>query len=185
MDSLRGHFLIATADLLDPNFRRTVVLMLKHDITGAIGVIVNAPLSVTIADALGETVESAQGVEDALHRGGPCQGPLLVLHTDEVGTQILPGVNAIEIESRDDITSVLERAILSAPSRRIRYIVGCSGWAPDQLESELAEGSWLTVAATADDVFADAPEQWDRLRTKAGLTKFIPPDQIPQEPGLN
>lgn len=186
MHSLRGQFLIASSDLLDPNFERSVVLLLKHDLSGAIGVIVNAPLSVTIDEALGDNVEQAKGIDAPLHRGGPCQGPMIALHdaAREEAVEILPGVNVSEIVSKDDIAQLLSDA--AARQTAVRYIVGCAGWAPDQLESELAEGSWLTTQATSHDVFADPPEQlWDRMTTKAGLTKFIAPDAIPEDPDLN
>lgn len=182
MPSVKGQFLIATAELLDPNFEQAVVLILKHDTDGAFGLIVNAPLTLSVSDALGTSVEAAQDVDVPLHRGGPCQAELLlVLHGGAVGHEVLPGVRIIQ--QREDIERVMSEH--ESIGNRVRYLLGSAQWAPDQLESELAEGSWLTVPATSEDVFADAPEQWERLTTKAGLTKFIPPDQIPDEPGLN
>ena len=81
MKSLRGHFLLASLSLRDPNFERRVVLMVKHDDDGAIGLVINQPLDVTVADVLGENYESAASIRSPLHRGGPCEGPMMILST--------------------------------------------------------------------------------------------------------
>lgn len=189
MRSLRGHFLIASQALLDPNFRRSVILMVKHDDEGAMGLIVNAPLEVTVAEALGDSIIEAASVDLPLHRGGPCQGPMMVLHaqppeavtdepSDDAADEVIPGVQITD--SREDI-----QAIMTKPTKPARYIIGYAGWGTEQLESEIEEGSWLTVEATVQDIFTEPSEQWEKLTAKAGLTKFIPPDQIPEDPGLN
>ena len=182
MPSLRGHFLLAAPSLQDPQFLHTVVFMVKHDVEGAIGVIINRPLEVTVAQALGDDVETAKAVESLLHQGGPCKGPMMVLHgtrAADASDEVIPGV--MITHQRDAI-----EAIMTREQDTIRYIIGYAGWATDQLEREMAEGSWVVLPASASDVFADTTtELWGRLMGKASLMRFLPPEQIPDDPGLN
>ena len=97
MNSLRGLMLLATPSLRDPNFERRVVLMVRHDDDGAIGLVINHPLvpEVTVADALGENYESAASIRAPLHRGGPCEGPMMILSTKSGSRsdEVLPGAS--------------------------------------------------------------------------------------------
>lgn len=77
---LRGKFLLASATLVDPNFSKTVVLIVRHDADGALGLVLNRPLGVNLDAACGEEVEAARGVDVPLFRGGPCAGPLVAVH---------------------------------------------------------------------------------------------------------
>src|SRR5215469_11256802 len=88
MDSLQGHFLIASPQLQDPNFFRSVVLLVQHNDQGALGVILNRPLDMTIQEAWPQVSEEPCNAEGPLHEGGPCRGPLMVLHTDEPLSQL-------------------------------------------------------------------------------------------------
>lgn len=180
--SLRGQFLLAAPSLGDPNFEHAVVLLIGHTDEGVTGVILNAPLDVTVADALGENVESAATIDVALHRGGPCRGPMMVLHDDESieGDAVLPGVRFTT-----DRTAI-ERLMATADAgTRIRYIIGYAGWGVEQLEREFEEGSWLTLPATPADTFGEADGMWERLSTRATLGRFIRPEDIPRDPNLN
>lgn len=182
MPSTRGHFLIASHSLRDPNFEKRVVFMVKHDHEGAIGVIINYPIvpEVTVADALGENFESAAAIFAPLHRGGPCEGPMMILSSRHGprSDEILPGV--FFTAASEDIETVMSEA--HEPSR---YIIGYAGWAVDQLEGELAEGSWEILPATKDDVFDETDGQWDRLMSRAVLLKHVRPEDIPKNPELN
>src|SRR4051794_21518657 len=82
MDNLTGHFLVASPHLGDPNFFRSVVLVIRHDEEGAFGVVLNRPLPSTVGEiwkALG-----ASGIENEqpIYLGGPVTGPLLAVHGD-------------------------------------------------------------------------------------------------------
>lgn len=182
MPSTRGHFLLASPSLHDPNFERRVVFMIKHDDEGAIGVIINHPITpeVTVADALGESFESAASVRAPLHRGGPCEGPMMILSTRSglKSEEILPGIYFTA--ASEDI-----EAVMSENFEPSRYIVGYAGWAADQLENELAEGSWEILPATKEDVFGHPEGQWDRLFSRATLLKHVRPQDIPKDPELN
>lgn len=78
--SLRGRFLLASPTLADPNFSKTIVLIVRHDEDGALGLVLNRPLGVTLDEACSEDVEAARGVAVALFHGGPCAGPLVAVH---------------------------------------------------------------------------------------------------------
>jgi len=178
--SLKGHFLLAAPTLAGSVFERSVVLLVRHDADGAFGVIVNAPLPATVAEAIGEEVEAAVGVEAPLYRGGPCPGPMMMLHghPTEESEPVVPGVHYTA--ARPDIERVL--ADRAEPTR---YVFGYAGWGAAQLESELAEGSWAVLPATPADTFGPPDELWARLVARSNLTKYVRPDQIPDDPSLN
>lgn len=167
MPFLSGYFLVARPTLQDPNFRQTVVLLLKHTEEGAFGLVINRPAS------LNELPFPVFG-------GGPCpaQG-LLMLHghaewidplDDTASKEIAPGIYLGDASS-------LDRAMKtqSDPTSRWRVFSGYSGWGPGQLESELAAGAWTVTRATPEVMF-DVPigDIWER----------VAPPRIPQ-PSVN
>lgn len=96
LPSLRGKFLLASASLEEPNFTRTVILVVRHDEEGALGLVVNRPLGVSLAEACAEEVEAAKGVEVPLFLGGPCSGPLVAVHNLEPLAQAEAELSAVE-----------------------------------------------------------------------------------------
>src|SRR5438874_2443173 len=94
MNSLKGHLLIATPSLIDPNFARTVLLMLGHDRDGAMGLVLNRPTEATISDLAGTVFEEGFEWDKPIHLGGPVTGPFMVIHTIEVlaDQEVVPGV---------------------------------------------------------------------------------------------
>lgn len=178
---MRGHLLLAAPSLEDPNFHQSVVLLFAHNEAGATGVILNAPLEVTVGQALGDAIESAGTVQEPLYRGGPCGTPVLVLHGNESipGETILPGVRL----SAD--REAIEQLMSEGNTAGARFFLGFSGWGSEQLENELAEGSWLTLPATAAEAFGETDDLWQRLSVRATLGRFVKPGDIPQDPNLN
>jgi putative transcriptional regulator len=164
MSSLAGHFLVARPVLDDPNFKRTVVLLLQHGPEGAFGLVVNRP------------VES-DNLPFPVYVGGPCDlDGMLLLHghadwmTDESSGQVCPGVFLGD-------TACAERVANRGPGEdlRFRMFSGYSGWGPQQLEGELAEKAWAVVRATSEHLFETPVEDlW---------TQVLPPT-IP-EPSVN
>lgn len=156
MSSLAGSFLVARPSLKDPSFRQTVILLLQHSDDGAYGLVINRPAK-------------SKGLPFPLYKGGPCgsQGMLLLHgHADwlesssDSSTQgVVPGVYIGDASCLQRITD----ASCDEP-RRFRLFSGYAGWAPDQLEGELASGSWVAVPATAELLF-DTPidELWQQL----------------------
>jgi putative transcriptional regulator len=180
MKSLRGHLLIASRQLLDPNFVRTVVLMIQHSDEGALGVVLNRPSGMTIHQACAKVMDKPCFIEGVLHHGGPCEGPLMVVHTQKELSQveISPGVHFTT--ERDSIERLLDGE--GGPNK---FFVGCAGWAPKQLDGELETGSWLTTPATNEHIFETDEELWSRLTTQVTLGKWIDPARIPEDPSTN
>src|SRR5438876_10549654 len=88
VDSLQGQLLLATVKLVDPNFARAVVLMVQHDENGAMGLILNRPLETTIQEVCSQQLDLTCAVDGPLHLGGPCEGPLMILHTRQLDAQV-------------------------------------------------------------------------------------------------
>ena len=84
MPDLQGQLLVASPRMADPNFHRTVVLILRHGDDGSMGLVLNRPLELSVKEACEQALVSPCNVEGPLHQGGPCEGPLMVLHSDAV-----------------------------------------------------------------------------------------------------
>ena len=180
MDSTKGKFLIASPKLADPNFSRTVVLMVQHDEKGALGVVVNRPLDVTVQQACEQVLGTGCEVNGVLHHGGPCEALLMVVHTDESNgeTEIVPGL--FFTTAKDSVEQLLEN-----PMAEMKFFVGYSGWGPGQLEGEFETGSWTLTPATPERVFGPVENLWTRLTTEANLSKWVDPRRIPEDPSVN
>ena len=134
-------------DLLDPNFRRSVLLVGEHGEQGAMGVILNRPSPVSVADAVPPLAELVDD-EELVHVGGPVQPQAIVVlgdfrEPDEAAALVLGSIGFLpaEIESADDVSSL----------SRARVFAGYAGWAPGQLESEIEEESWIIEPALPED----------------------------------
>jgi putative transcriptional regulator len=179
--SLKGHFLLASPSLRDPNFVRCVVLLVRHDEQGAMGLVINNALPVSVAEALGQAIEIAGDVDETLYKGGPCNGPVMALsgYTYESSEEVLPGVS-FSIDDED------VKRLMTEQASPVRYIVGYAGWGSEQLEQELAEGAWSVLPATPQDVFGPSDEDlWGKLMSRATLLKFVKPEDIPEDPSQN
>lgn len=180
MPSLQGKLLVAAPTLEDPNFARSVVLLVRHNEEGALGVILNRPLETSVKEAVGDAVEEPFEVEGDLHQGGPCDGPLMVIHTQE---------EAAEMEVAEGMYFSVERDkvewLLKNEAGQAKYFVGYSGWEEGQLEAEMDTGSWLLVDGGMDVVFGETDELWSRLLTGATLGRWIKPGQMPEDPSVN
>lgn len=182
--NLKGHLLIASAALVDPNFRHTVVLMVHHDGDGALGLVLNRPSEMSLHELWEKIAETPCESEQNLYVGGPVEGPLMALHThaDLSEVEVLDGVyfsvqkeNLNEIVTRDDAS--------------FRLFVGNAGWAGGQLEAELEEGSWFILKAEASHVFEPNDDLWRRVFNDAsrakGLAQQLGVKHIPPDPNLN
>ena len=163
--SLTGQFLVATEEMRDPRFARTVIYMVRHDATGAMGLVVNRPFrEVSIAVLLERLGLDAKGVTGniRLHYGGPVEpGRVFLLHTADYtaeDTRIVAG--GIAVTGNPEILRALGAG--KGP-RRSLLALGYAGWAPGQLEAELQTGAWATVPADAALLFDDKHDtKWDR-----------------------
>jgi putative transcriptional regulator len=185
MNSLKGHLLIASPDLLTPFFSRTVILMLEHNEDGALGIVLNRPTEATITEVAEKVLDEPFEWDKALGLGGPVPGPLMVIHTieDLADQEVLPGVYS-SVDA-DKVREVIRRK--ADPSL---IVANYSGWGPGQLEGEFGVDSWLTLPASAEHVFWDgeAGELWETV-VKAvnarSLADFLGIRDVPPDPSLN
>ncbi len=167
-------FVAAMPQLLDPNFRRSVVLLLRHNDQGTFGLVINRPTEISVR-ALCESQGIAYrgGEELPMMFGGPVEVEkhLLVLH----GEDPLPGLGTedeIEVARGVRLVTALSglAELAGRGARRFRCYAGYAGWAPGQLESELEEGAWVPLEADAGLVFDEHPENvWERALRRAGI----------------
>jgi len=158
--------------LRDPNFRRTVVLLVHHDEDGTFGVVLNRPTDVT-ADGLCSTLEIDWNGSPAkeIGWGGPVQpqtgwllfgGDLVVATNDEIKSV---GDDVWFAGSLDVL-----RMVASDPPQALQMLLGYAGWGPGQLESELAEGAWLLAPVSHQVVFdVDPSGMWDHVVRSLGI----------------
>jgi putative transcriptional regulator len=159
----RGKFLVAARQLSDPNFAETVVLLLAHDGSGAMGVVVNRPTPVELHKVLPE-LEALRDRSDTAYLGGPMapEGLIVLVRTREKLAGSEPVFADVVVTGS---SAALERVLVArTPPERLRAYVGYAGWAPRQLDAEVARGDWHVLPGEADAVFSTAPRDlWPRL----------------------
>jgi putative transcriptional regulator len=163
----RRRLLVATPPLEDPNFDRTVVFVLEHDDTGAVGVVLNRPTAVDDLDIVDEWL-SYCCEPHVLFRGGPVEPSALIALAAHTGT----GPTAVTEIATIDLVDDAEQA---DTIERMRIFSGYAGWGAGQLDAELDAGVWLVVDAVIDDVFTDDPAGlWRRvLRRQPGRMALL------------
>lgn len=183
-DVQAGMLLVATPALLDPNFASTVVLMLDVDDSGALGVVLNRPSGLPVAEVL-EPWRDVVAEPEVLFQGGPVgtEGALAVA--------LLRAAIAAPVGFRE-VTGQLGLVDLDTPVEllegsvaEMRIFAGYAGWGADQLAGEIEEGSWYVVPAQADDIFREDPSDlWrDVLRRQPGDLAWH--STRPADPDLN
>ena len=183
--NLTHHFLIAMPGVEDASFSRSVVYLCEHSERGALGLIINKPTPISL-EGLFEKVDLSLGREDLtlqpVFQGGLVQTERgFVLHEamrgpqeseDEspyASTMTIPG--GLEMTTSKD---VLEALAHGAGPRRVLVTLGYSAWGEGQLESELAENSWLTVGADVSVIFeTPVQERYDRALGLLGLQSWM------------
>ena len=165
-----GVLLVASPELTDANFAHSVVLVLRHDDNGTLGVVINRPTNVTPTSVFPELADSLGDYSGRLFRGGPV-GPTRLLFVVQglaaaavEGPEVLDKVFlSIDTESLPDMTR------LAKGIEDLRLYAGHAEWAPGQLDAEIRAGGWQLVPGTPELVFDDAPgELWSELEGLAG-----------------
>ena len=188
-ERLTGCLLVATPVLEDPNFRRTVILVVEHEaVEGTLGVVLNRPTDVPVDRVLDSWSELVTG-PSVVFKGGPV-APTSALaiglvpgDAEPLGWHALDGAAAV---SRLGLVDLDAPPDLVAPAiNRLRVYAGYAGWAPGQLKAEIDEGAWYVVAAEPADAFAGQPEGlWaDVLRRQGGEMAFTA--TFPDDPSQN
>ena len=194
MASFQGKLLLAAPAMQDPNFARSVILIVKHDDEGALGLALNRSTGAKVREAIDMESGVTCLTDAVLLRGGPCDGPLMVLHGDAAFAQetVIPGVPGEPGEPGVYFTveSDLVQELLASESEALRFFHGYAGWTTGQLDAEFAAGGWLAVDATFKNVFEPGmdTESWTALIKQRGreeLKSQINPDLIPPDPSVN
>ena len=177
MESVRGKLLIAGPTLLDPNFWRTVVLVVEHTEDGALGLVLNRPSETTVGEAVAQ-LEELVDPDDQLFIGGPVQpsSVIVLAQFEDPGEAAVIAFQDIGVLAAG---GALEDA--GAGVRSGRAFVGHSGWGPGQLDGELERGDWILEPARRGDAFSAEPDElWSDVLTRKGgsyaLIARMPPD---------
>jgi putative transcriptional regulator len=183
MQSLEGHFLVASPHLLDPNFVHAVILLVEHNEQGALGVVINRPTSKLVKDLWHDVGEAPCDSQRPVFLGGPVSGPLLAIHQQQsLGeAEILPGVYFAAKKANLD-------QLVQDDQRPFKIFVGHAGWAPGQLESELESGAWFATPAKSEDLFREETDLWAEVKNHIGdslLQSVLKIKEIPSDPSLN
>lgn len=181
---LTGQLLVAGPNLADPNFSQTVVFMLRHDPSGALGLVINRPMGTVPLGRLLQMLESSgdgeepdplqpeqnQSTDDdaslPVFYGGPVQ-PFVgfTLHSRDVMLEnSVPVDDETALNVQDDALQALAEGV--GPHQMI-FLLGYSGWGPGQLENELERGDWYVVEADPDLIFSEEPARtWERAMAR-------------------
>ncbi|HUQ76901.1 MAG TPA: YqgE/AlgH family protein [Burkholderiales bacterium] len=156
--NLTHHFLIAMPNMADPHFSRTLTYICEHNDQGALGLVVNRPLDMTLQalfERLSLSLTDAAMSDSPIYFGGPVQTDRgFVLHEPAGNWQSTLRVGeAIGLTTSKDILEAVGRG--EGPSRML-VTLGYAGWSAGQLEHELAQNAWLTVEAR-DAILFDVP----------------------------
>jgi putative transcriptional regulator len=177
--SLQGKLLVSSPALIDPNFRRTVVLIAHHDPEGALGLVLSRPSDTAAAEAV-PSLDGVPGAADPVYVGGPVQPEAFIAlaefeDVDEAAAPIIGRLGFLPAEAEPEELSIV----------RLRLFAGYSGWGAGQLEAELEESSWIVVDAETDDAFAPDPDElWRRVLHRKGAP-FAVMEHMPFDPSLN
>jgi putative transcriptional regulator len=160
--SLVGQLLVASPAMEDPRFRKTVIVVVRHDRDGAFGLVVNRPIGERpLADLLGGSGERGPAMQVRIFSGGPVQPEIgFVLHGGDYRRP-----ETVDISAHVAMTAsreILHDIANSTGPRQWLIAFGYSGWGPGQLESELQRGSWSIAPGDPKLIFEEGRDQvWD------------------------
>lgn len=181
MDFIQGQLLIAGATLSDPNFSRTVVLVCAHNEDGALGLVLNRPGELLVADVASD-LAVLTAPDATIDSGGPVQptGLIVLAEFEDAALAGLPVLGALGLVGEgSDITR------LEGSTRRARVFAGHAGWGPGQLDAELEREDWFVAAAGVDDAFdPDADALWARVLGRMG-GHYALVARMPVDPTVN
>ena len=168
-----NQFLIAMPSLNDPNFARTVTYICSHDESGALGIVINRPLELTLAELL-EHIELPAPPSNPLnsliiYSGGPVQPQQgFVLHTPlNSWESTLHISDSIGLTTSSDILRALTQ---NDGPEQLLVALGYAGWGPGQLEQEIVNNAWLSGPADLNIIFnTPASERWQAAATLLGV----------------
>lgn len=162
-DLAQGKFLVASRRLLDPNFRETVVLLIRYGPDGAIGLVINRPVELKISTVLPD-IKELERSQETLYLGGPVEPArvLLLVRSAKPPEASMPVFGDVYLSSSQKVLQDLIKKPVK--EERFRIYAGYAGWAPKQLESELDRGHWHVLKADTETLFdKKSSEIWQEL----------------------
>jgi putative transcriptional regulator len=188
-ESLGGRLLVATPLLGDPNFRRTVILIVEDEPEeGTLGVVLNRPTEVQVGQVLEPWTELVTG-PTVVFKGGPVSpnsalALAMALGEDEpLGWRSLDGSSLMSRIGLVDLEAPPE--LLAGGITSLRVFAGYAGWGPGQLRAEIDEGAWYVLAGEPTDAFLAEPERlWPAVLRRQG-GEFAIVATYPDDPMLN
>lgn len=184
-DSLSGKLVLASPTMDDPNFAHAVILMIEHSDDGALGLVLNRPTD-TRVDEVWEQISSLPcPIDKRLLRGGPCPGPLMLLHDRPELAQV-EVCKGVCFTTEEPMVQELVAEIASPLS----FFLGYAGWDAGQLENELSQGAWLVAPANAQTVFDPDTDDGLWMRVITSIDRSIAmlamnPNLMPNDPSMN
>lgn len=168
LNSLVGQLLLASPAMDDPGFEHAVILMVEHGEDGALGLVLNRQTDTPVESIWDQISASPCLYEQMLFRGGPCPGPLMLLHdrSPYAQAEVCEGVCFTSDEA-------LVRGVLDEPGGPLRFVLGYAGWSAGQLEQEMSHGGWLVTPATRDVVFDPDADDGLWLRVITGIDRSL------------
>lgn len=179
--NLQGHFLVAADHMKDPNFHRTVVLMLEDSEESSMGLVINRPSSIAVDAALTDLGKKSIGT-DPIFAGGPVDtSALFVLHNcaDLAGTdqEAVPGIYVTG--SSESFDALISEDVKCNHKCGFRIFCGYAGWSPGQLASEIARGDWRSIPAESEIVFHTDPyDIWEICRHRHQQANRLLPHEV-------
>ncbi|HET8604105.1 MAG TPA: YqgE/AlgH family protein [Marmoricola sp.] len=184
MELAAGRLLIASPLLGDPNFARSIVLLLNADDDGALGVILNRPSGTRVDEVLGPWAGLVRTPE-VLFQGGPVEtnAALALARVADAEEDLVGWRPLFDSTGLVDLDTPVE--LLEGGLAELRIYAGYAGWSAGQLEAEIESGAWLVVPAEASDLFAADPDQlWGQvLRRQPGEVRLLA--TMPADPTMN
>jgi putative transcriptional regulator len=164
-----GTLLIASPALEDPNFARTVVLVLRNDANGTLGVILNRPTSLAPAKTFPELAPTLGTYGGKLYRGGPIAASRLLFLVRGLAAATAQGPEVVDkVFLAGDPSTLPDMVRLADGAKDLRMYAGHAEWMPGQLDREIKAGGWTSRPATEDIVFdANPTALWEELTKRS------------------
>ena len=183
-DALVGRLIVATPALQDPNFERTVVLMISHEAGGSLGVVLNRATEVPVSEVLGDWCDLTPE-PSVLFEGGPIQpeaalalGWLREDTKEQSGFKPFAGrLGTLDLAS--------DPSAMSPAVDGVRVFAGYASWGPRQLKGEIEDGAWMVFDSLPGDPFGSRPDDlWSMVwKRQGGLLAAVA--QYPADPSMN
>lgn len=169
MNSLRNHFLVAMPSLSESVFSHSITYICDHTEDGAMGLIINQPLKLTLDEVFTQLGFKAANIDQAVLSGGPVETERgFVLHdAQSAWGSTMPVTDEISLTASKDVLRAISQG--EGPEK-YQVMLGYAGWGGGQLEEEISNNAWLTVEADSAIIFDTAPDQrWSRVASNLGI----------------